>query len=113
VDWLDYHLYGVSVIINMGGTVSVPGLHGTFTNLEGVIGSPFNDTLIGRDGGSTFHVTGLNQGNLDGNFLFVSIEKLQGGSHTDTVDYSALPGPVSVILTGRARPTASAAHPRI
>ena len=46
----------------MGGTVSVPGLHGTFTNLEGVIGSPFNDTLIGRDGGSTFHVTGLNQG---------------------------------------------------
>ena len=45
-----------------------------------MIGSPFNDTLIGRDGGSTFQVTGPNQGDLDGNFLFVSIEKLQGGA---------------------------------
>ena len=98
-DLLDYHLYDTAVTVDLGG-IHATALFGTFVNLEGMIGSPFNDTLIGRVAGSTFHVTGQDQGDVDNNFTFVSVETLQGGTNTDTLDYSKFGGPVAFVLTG-------------
>ncbi len=98
-DLLDYHLYDIAVTVDLGG-IHATALFGTFVNLEGMIGSPYNDTLIGRVAGSTFHVTGQDQGDVDDNFTFVSVEHLQGGSGPDVLDYSRFAGPVAFVLTG-------------
>jgi len=70
------------VTVNLDlGQASV-GLVGTFVRLEGVYGSPQDDEIIGRSTGSTFNITGPDQGNVDSNFEFYSIEKVIGGSIT-------------------------------
>ena len=97
-DLLDYSEYGTAVTVNLGSGV-ISGLDGTFTNLEGMIGSPFNDLLVGRIPGSVFHITGENAGDVDSNFTFESVETVQGGSAVDTLDYSLFAGPVDVVLT--------------
>ena len=97
-DKLDYSSYSSRVTSNLGGR-SATGLNGIFTNLEGMIGSPFNDTLIGRPAGSIFHITAANTGTVDSNFTFTSVEMLQGGSAADILGYNLHAGPVAVTLT--------------
>ncbi|NLO98664.1 MAG: hypothetical protein GX091_11480, partial [Peptococcaceae bacterium] len=52
-NWLDYALYG-SVDVTAGVTVNlaqglIPGLNGILTGVNNVIGTPYNDTIIGND----------------------------------------------------------------
>ncbi|MGB9430193.1 MAG: hypothetical protein WCC11_10040, partial [Gammaproteobacteria bacterium] len=66
---------------NSGNVSSSAGtLVGAFSNIENLTGGTGNDTFAFASGGS-----------LGGNLI--------GGGGTDTLDYSALAGPVSVVLT--------------
>ena len=48
----------------------------SFSGFESIIGSPSNaDTIIGRDTGSIFNVTGTNSGSVDG-LAFSAFERL-------------------------------------
>jgi len=98
-DWLDYTEYDLGVTVNLGGSPS-SSLVGTFTDIEGVYGSPQDDELVGRPVGSVFHITGQDQGDVDSNFLFFFIEKVVGGLNGDTLDLSSYPTPVTVTLNG-------------
>ena len=91
---------------------------GSITNINGGAGI---NTLTGDNTGDTFNITGANAGNIAGLVTgFTNIENLTGGSGndsfifiagssvsgnliggggTDTLDYSGLAGPVSVLLT--------------
>jgi Ca2+-binding RTX toxin-like protein len=85
-------------------------------------GGPGSDGLIGPNGGNTFHITGMDAGNLSlGATTFTSIEDLSGGNGddnfvfangaavsglvegvggTDTLDLSAYTSPRTILLQG-------------
>jgi len=98
---------------------------GNVTGTTGIDGGLGNDFLFGNNSTNTWNITALNKGNLvDGNGTnqFVNIENLTGGTTNDTfiftgaaggvagtvnggvgggtntLDYSAIAGPVSVVL---------------
>ncbi|MFP6764082.1 MAG: hypothetical protein VB858_10695, partial [Planctomycetaceae bacterium] len=67
--------------LSAGRMVDSSGL----TNVESLIGTTGNDTLIGSTTGSVFQVTGMsNAGVLDGTLNFSSVETLQGGAGNDS-----------------------------
>jgi hypothetical protein len=52
-----------------------------------MIGSPFNDLLIGQVLGQRFYISPVKmQVTVDDNFSFESVETVQGGSAVDTLD---------------------------
>lgn len=54
-------------------------------NIENLLGTGGNDTLIGNAAGSAFHVTGAsNAGTLDVSLAFSGVETLMGGAGVDT-----------------------------
>ena len=95
-------------------------------SLDGVIdGGDGNNTLIGPDTSNTWHITGPNDGDLNGAPQFFNIENLTGGTGADTfqvksggsvsgmidggggtgtntLDYSSYSGPVTVDLRNQA-----------
>jgi hypothetical protein len=50
-DWLDYSSYAVGVNVNLTGG-SATGIQGGVLGLQNVVGSPFNDALVGGAAGS-------------------------------------------------------------
>ena len=97
-NWLDYSAYGSAVTVTPS-TATITALTETFSNIAGLHGSTYNDTVVGRASGSTFHINSINSGDVDG-FAFTSAEHLLGGSGVDMVNTSAYANPVSVTLTG-------------
>jgi Ca2+-binding RTX toxin-like protein len=61
---------------------------GGITNINGLIGSPGNDTLIGPNLATNWLLTGTNSGTIPGVALFVDFENLTGGSDDDTFIFS-------------------------
>ena len=93
-----------------GGTVT--GLGGAFTNIDSVIGGPVDDqftlagasvfagsingasgsnTIFGGDVTNNWNLTGVNQGNIDGNSAFTNVAQLIGGSVADTFNFIGAP----------------------
>ena len=115
---LDYSFYGGPVSVNLA-TGAATGIGTSLTNLSNFLGSGSNaDTLGGPAGDATWSITGTNAGSVNGN-TFSSFENLaggagndtfafttggsvsgniDGGAGTNTLDYSALAGPVTVNL---------------
>jgi len=72
-------------------SLTATGLPGGFSGIETLTGSSsYADTLIGRDSGSTFHITGVNSGDADGLIAFSGFANLTGGAGNDT--FAFLPG---------------------
>ncbi|HUV15397.1 MAG TPA: calcium-binding protein, partial [Pelolinea sp.] len=83
--------------LNAGGgndTITKSGSPAATVNIHGGAGS---DTLIGSAGNDVFILTSLNSGTLNGG-SFDSIETLDGGLGTDTLDFSAHVTPVTIDL---------------
>ena len=100
-------------------TGQATGLGGSFTNIQNFTGNTAA-TLIGPDSGTTFNITGLNAGNVNGfnfsafpnleggagadRFVFWSAGSLtgnvDGGAGTDTLDYSQRSSLVAVTILG-------------
>ena len=97
---------------------TAPNIGGTFANITNFVGSAGSDTLIGPAGPTTWSITGANAESVAGE-TFSSFENLtggvgndtfafqpggsvsgniDGGGGTNTLDYSALAGPVTVNL---------------
>ena len=116
---LDYSALAGPIILSFGSGTA-PDVGGTIANLTNFIGSAGSDTLIGPAAGSVYTLTAANTGNVAG-FTFSSFENLDGGAGgdtfafdnggsvagnidggggTNTLDYSAETGPVSVSLLG-------------
>ncbi|MBB4038644.1 Ca2+-binding RTX toxin-like protein [Microvirga flocculans] len=102
IDFVSYQSSGTGVTIvlpkNGDGTVG----EDIFTNIEGLIGSNFNDVLTGNTSSNELR-------GMDGNDILVGVgsssgtsDTLNGGSGIDTVDYSAATTAVTVNLaTGK------------
>ncbi len=72
-------------------SMTATGLPGGFSGIETLTGSASTaDMLIGRDGGSTFHITGAYFGHADGLVAFSGFENLTGGAGNDT--FAFFPG---------------------
>ncbi|MDB5357607.1 MAG: hypothetical protein JWN24_4060 [Phycisphaerales bacterium] len=106
-------------------TSTAPGIGGTFANISNFIGSASaGDTLIGPDAATNWQITAANAGSA-GSDTFSSFENLTGGAGNDsfaflpgggvsgnidggggtnTLDYSALSGPITVNLQTHAAP---------
>jgi hypothetical protein len=115
---LDYSaLFGAVTVNLQAGTTSRVG--GTFAGVNRVTGGAGFDTLVGPDAGATWSLDGPNFGTVAG-VTYASFENLTGGAGTDrylfqpgggvsgnidgggganTLDYSALAGPVTVNFT--------------
>jgi hypothetical protein len=115
---LDYAALAGPVTVNLA-TAAASDIGGTFTNINDFVGSASpGDTLIGD---ATWDISGANSGSVNG-LTFSSFENLTGGGGADqfiflpggsiagnvdggggnnTLDYSALPGPVAVNLESR------------
>jgi Ca2+-binding RTX toxin-like protein len=100
VDTADYAGSSAAVSINLNA-ITGTGLGGdaqgdTLVSIENLIGSPFNDTLIGRD----FVANTLTGG--DGNDVLSGgtggADVMSGGNGIDTLDYSLSPNGVDVRL---------------
>jgi hypothetical protein len=87
-DTLDYSAYGVGVTVNLQ-TSTAPAI-GSFAHIEGLVGSPAFDTLVGPNtpATNTWTITGTNAGAVKG-FNFAGIENLTGGTATDVFKFSA------------------------
>jgi len=118
VNTLDYSALTGPITVNLG-TGTATGIGGTFANIENFIGSASpNDTLVGPNVATLWSVTGTNAGSV-GADTFTSFENLTGGTASDsfafqpggsvsgnidggggtnTLDYSALAGPITVNL---------------
>lgn len=116
---LDYSAVAGPVSVNLNGDTA-SGIGGTFANISNFVGSLSNaDTIGGAAGSETWLITGPNAGSVGPN-TFASFENLAGGpgddtfsfqpggsvagnidgsSGTNTLDYSALAGPITVNLT--------------
>jgi Ca2+-binding RTX toxin-like protein len=101
---LDFSAYNrgddSGLIINLE-TLTATGIIG-FSNIHNLVGSAWNDTLIGSDSGAEFSITGENTGTVtfvNGSFSFTGVENLVGGSGDDTFVFSGS-GSISSTLTG-------------
>ncbi|MCK4660995.1 MAG: hypothetical protein KAV82_15850, partial [Phycisphaerae bacterium] len=95
-DVLDYSGRTGAVNVNVtAGTTTAVG--GTFSGIEEVIGSSAVDTLM--DALSTWHITGVNEGDIDGVFAFSSMENLMGGAAADTFIFDST-GVISGVVDG-------------
>jgi hypothetical protein len=119
---LDYHNLAGPITVNLQ-TQKAPGIGGTFSGISHFIGSASTaDTLIGPD--AAWVINGANAGTVNG-LTFSSFENLTGGSGPDqfqfkpggsvsgnidgggssnTLDYAALAGPVTVNLQTQTAP---------
>jgi pimeloyl-ACP methyl ester carboxylesterase len=115
---LDYSNLVGPVTVNLQNRTGA-NIGGTFANISNFIGSSSpSDTLIGPDGGATWDINGTNAGSVNGS-TFSSFENLTGGAGNDqfvflpggsisgnldgggggnTLDYSNLPGPITLNL---------------
>jgi Ca2+-binding RTX toxin-like protein len=122
VNTLDYSALAGPVVVDLQASTA-PGVGGTFSNIGDFVGSASAaDTLVGPD--ATWDITGANAGSVNGS-TFSSFENLTGGAGPDqfifqpggsvsgnidggggdnTLDYSALAGPVTVNLQTSAAP---------
>jgi Ca2+-binding RTX toxin-like protein len=117
-DALDYSAFATAVSINLE-TASATGID-WFANIKRVVGSNQADTLTGRNTTNVWTLTGVDQGDLNGLFTFLAVERLTGGTARDVfvfgntgsvsgvinggpsgdwLDYQSVPGSVSVDLT--------------
>src|SRR5262249_12505306 len=56
----------------------------TISGITTLVGSTStDDTLTGPDSATTWHVTGTNAGDINGQFFFSAIENLRGGDGSD------------------------------
>lgn len=85
---------GVSVNLDTGATSGGDAGGDTLIGLENIVGSGFNDTLIGDDLANALY-GGAGNDTLDGG---LGADLLDGGSGTDTVDYAASAAGVTVNL---------------
>jgi Ca2+-binding RTX toxin-like protein len=116
-DTLTYQLFATPVTVDRR-TNTATGATG-LANIESVIGGAAADILIGEDLPNVWHITAPDAGDINAIFFFSSFERLVGGLNTDTfqitppgsisgsidggggydtLDLSALPGPVQVNL---------------
>ena len=116
-DTLDYSALAGPITVNLQSD-SAPGIGGTFSDINSVVGSAGADTLIGPDSGPTWQINAANAGAVFG-VSFSSFENLTGGAGNDTfafkpggsisgnidggggtntLDYSALAGPITLNL---------------
>ena len=100
-------------LVNTNGTF-------TFSAMENINGGSGTDTLNGQNAANTWNLTGAGSGNFTGGLGFTGMENLTGNSNTDafvfaaggsvtgvvtgglgtdTLNYSAAVGPISVNLT--------------
>lgn len=115
---LDYSALAGPITVNLQ-TNTAPGIGGVFSNINNFLGSASTtDTLIGPSMATSWTISGANSGTVGSN-TFSSFENLVGGSGNDTfafqpggtlsgnldggagtntLDYSALAGPVTVNL---------------
>lgn len=117
IERLDYSALAGPVTVNLQAGTG-PDIGGTFSNLNSFIGSAGSDTLIGPNGAQAWTISGANAGTVAGD-AFASFENLTGGTGNDrfafapggslsgnldgdggtnTLDYSALAGPITVNL---------------
>ncbi len=117
-DTLDDSALAGPITVNLQ-TDTAPGIGGTFSNISNLVGSQGSDTLVGADTPSVWTISGANSGSVNG-VTFSSFENLTGGSAADTfafqpggsvagtidggagtntLDYSAFPGDITVNLT--------------
>jgi len=95
-DRVDYSAYASAINFNLQ-SMTLTGLVGTFTSIEGLVGSAANaDSITASDGGTTFNMTGVASGTLNSGFTFASIENLIGGAGADTLNYTAYPTAVTL-----------------
>jgi Ca2+-binding RTX toxin-like protein len=106
---LDFSEYssGRSIILTALG--SVDGFAGTetsvtaFDNIQSIIGSNTNaDTLTGLNANSVYKVTGSAAGSYESgerSLSFQSIERLNGGSGADQLDFSGVAAAIAIIIT--------------
>lgn len=80
-DIIDYSALRTAVTVNLQ-TQTASAANG-FVAVEGFIGTPLNDTLVGTNAASTWTVGGTNAGTVNG-LSFSSFENLTGGSGPDT-----------------------------
>jgi hypothetical protein len=96
-DRLDFSLYGVAVTVNLQ-TKTAPGM-GHFANITALSGSTATDTLIGANVTNTWQITANNSGKI-GSYSFGSFENLTGGTGNDTFKLSNGKGVAGVIDGG-------------
>ena len=120
---LDYDLSTRAAVINLasGAATGTSGIVG----FESIVGSGLVDTLTGFNVANTWNLTGMQSGELNGAVIFTGIENLTGGTSTDsfvfdpaadgfnavnggsgmdTLDDSALVGPITVDLATKTAP---------
>ncbi|HEY2586240.1 MAG TPA: calcium-binding protein [Tepidisphaeraceae bacterium] len=123
VNTLDYSALAGPITVNLT-TGTGPGIGGTFANISNFVGSAGSDTLVGPAGTTAWSITGANAGTVGSN-SFSSFENLtggagddtfafqpggsvsgniDGGAGTNTLDYSALAGPITINLQTNAAP---------
>jgi len=97
-DTVDYSPSASGIQINMTAATTAGGYAGndTLNGVENIIGTDFNDTLIG-DGSSNHFQAGLGSDILDGR---AGADILDGGSGIDTVTYANSATAVTVDLSG-------------
>jgi len=78
---LDYTSWSGPVTVNLASDTG-PGIGGTFSNIDSIVGSNGSDMLIGPNAAATWTLTGSNSGSVNGT-AFSSFENLTGGSGND------------------------------
>lgn len=116
IDRISFRGEGVTsgIWISFVSGTATDGLGGTdtFVNIEGVIGTDFNDTMIGSDHAEIFGGRGGNDtinagGGNDRIGVSGGNDTIDGGAGTDTVVYEASRSQVTVVRDAGGRPTAS------
>ena len=106
---------GVTVTLGVGGIIGSGTSTGdasvssdTFTGVNAVRGSSFNDIITGDDGGNTLDGRAgadiINGAGGNDTIIFSQIDDardvIDGGTGTDTIDYSVYVAPLTVALNG-------------
>jgi hypothetical protein len=87
VNTLDYTSAGAPATVNP--TAGTATRTGGFLNIQALIGSAgAGDQLIGPSTASTWTITALNSGKLNGTFSFTGVENLTGGAGLDTFQFA-------------------------
>jgi len=85
---LDYSLYSTAVSVNIATGIAT-NITGGFTNLQNFMGGMATDTLTGPNTANTWAITGNNAGNINSSaFTFSSFENLVGGTMNDSFAFS-------------------------
>ena len=96
---LDYSAYTAGAVSVNLNTFKATAIGGTFANIAVFIGSASADSLTASDGDNTILVNGADSGTLDGLFSFSSFENLLAGGGDDTIAFSG-DGSLSGSLNG-------------